>query len=102
MANEIKKSIYYRSILNVLDVVEGLPNSIRKELKEREYQEALAVLEYNSQWVDFKPLDEETKGKLIKLAKKADKRQQLRKIIGKLLKKSEVATVEQILKMAGE
>lgn len=102
MADQIKKSIYYRSVLNVLDVVETCPKNLRKDLKEHEYRQALAILEYNSQWVDFKPLEEDIKTLLIKSAKKADKRQRIREVVGKLVKKGKVATVEEILEMAGE
>lgn len=100
MADMIEKTIYYRSILNVLEVVETCPKNLRKDLKKHEYEQALAILEYNSQWVDFKPLEDEIKDKLIKFAKNPDKSKHIRKDVAKLMKKGKVLTVEQILKLA--
>lgn len=101
MAKQIEKTKYYRAILNVLDVVETCPRNLRKALKENEYEQALAVLDYNSQWLYQSSIDDETKKRLMAAAKKADKRQQIREIITALVKNGKVATVEQILIRAG-
>lgn len=101
MAKQIEKTKYYRAILNVLDVVETCPKNLRRALKENEYEQALAVLDYNSQWLYHSSIDDETKKELMAAAKKADKRQQIREIITALVKNGKVATVEQILKEAG-
>lgn len=102
MAKQIEKVIYYRSILNVLDVVESCPKNLRKALKENEYQQALAILDYNSQWVGLDFLDMETRDELIASAKNPERRQHIRKIIDIFVKKGKIVLVEQILKMAGE
>ena len=102
MAAQIERVIYYRSILNVLNVVESCPKNLKKCLKDNEYRQALAVLDYNSQWVGFKSLDEASKGELIALAKDAAKRQKIREIVDTLVKKKKALTVEEIIKQAGD
>ena len=99
MTEQLEKAKYYRAILNVLDVVETCPKNMRKALKENEYEQALAVLDYNS--LDSS-LENETKTELISAAKKADKRQRIREVIDTLVKSGDIATVGQILKQAGE
>lgn len=102
MAKQIEKVIYYNSILNVLNVVETCPKNLRKSLKQNEYQQALAVLDYNSQWVGFGPLAAEKKDELINLAKDTERRQKCRELIESFVKKRRAVTVEELLKQAGD
>lgn len=102
MAKQIEKVIYYRSILNLLDVVESCPKNLKKTLKENEYQQALAIVDYNSQWVGLESLDKELRDELIASAKDPEKRRHIREIIDVFVKKGKIVTVEQILKKAGE
>lgn len=104
MAKQIERVIYYNSILNVLSVVESCPKNLKKTLKQNEYQQALAVLDYNSQWVGLEALTTECKDKLINLAKDPEKRQKCRELIDVFARKRRgaVVTVENLLKQAGD
>ncbi|MBR3269881.1 hypothetical protein IKG07_01385 [Candidatus Saccharibacteria bacterium] len=102
MAETMNKVVYYHSLLNFLNVVEFCRRNLRKDLKEDEYNQAFAILDYNSQWVKLAPLSKETKEKLLKAAKDPETRERLREIIKKIMPKRGVASVEDLLKEAGE
>lgn len=102
MAETMNKVVYYHSLLNFLNVVESCRRNLRKDLKEDEYNQAFAILDYNSQWVKLAPLSKETKEKLLKAAKDPETRERLREIIKKIMPKRGVASVEDLLKEAGE
>ena len=93
-------NIYYRSLLNVLNVVENC-RRLRKDLRENEYEQAFALLDYNSQCAKLAPISEETKGRLLKAAKDADTRDNLRRVVKKAMPKKKVSSVEEILKVVG-
>jgi hypothetical protein len=94
--------VYYHSLLNVLDVVASCRRNLRKDLKENEYKQAFAILDYNSQWVKFSPISDETKERLLKVAKDTDKREHLRTLIKKTMLKNAPVSVEDLLEKAGE
>lgn len=102
MADGMNKVVYYHSLLNFLNVVESCRRNLRKELKENEYNQAFAILNYNSQWAKLAPLSEETKQRLLKAAKNPKTREDLREVIKNAMPKRGVASVEDLLKKAGE
>lgn len=101
MAETMNKVVYYNSILNVVNVVASCRRNLGKDLKENEYKQALAILNYNSQWVKLAPLSEETKDRLLKAAKDPGTRERLREAVKKTMSKRGVTSVERLLKEAG-
>ena len=102
MAEPMNKVVYYHSLLNFLNVVETCPRNLRKDLKENEYAQAFAILDYNSQWVEFAPLSKEIKERLLKAAKNPESRERLRRVIKRVTPKRNALSVEDLLKKVGE